>query len=57
MILLALRECQSLHSPSKALLCSLAPTDLFVGVVVLPLFTAYYLKIILEIPGITVPWL
>jgi len=57
MILLALRECQSLHSPSKALLCSLALTDLFVGVVVLPLFTAYYLKIILEIPGITVPWL
>ena len=50
MILLALRKCLSLHSASKALLCSLALTDLFVGVVVLPLFTAYYLMIILEIP-------
>ena len=50
MILLALRKCQSLHSPSKALLCSLALTDLFVGLVVLPLFTAYYLVIILEMP-------
>ena len=50
MILLALRKCQSLHSPSKALLCSLALTDLFVGLIVLPLFTAYYLTIILEIP-------
>ncbi len=50
MILFALRKCQSLHSPSKALLCSLALTDLFVGLVVLPLFTAYYLMIILEMP-------
>ena len=50
MILLALRKCQSLHSPSKALLCSLARTDFFVGLIVLPLFTAYYLMIILEIP-------
>ena len=41
LILLALRKCRSLHSPSKALLCSLALTDLFVDVVVLPLFTAY----------------
>ena len=51
MILLALRKCQSLHSPSKALLCSLALTDLLVGLVVLPLFTAYYLTIILEMPS------
>ena len=51
MILLALRKCQSLHSPSKALLCSLVLTDLFVGLVVLPLFTAYHLLIILEIPS------
>ena len=51
MILLALRKCQSLHPPSKALLCSLALTDLFVGLIVLPLFTAYYLMIILEIPS------
>ena len=50
MILLALRKCQSLHSPSKALLCSLALTDLFVGLIVLPLFTAYYLMVILQIP-------
>ncbi|XP_078357343.1 adenosine receptor A2b-like [Oculina patagonica] len=50
LILFALRRCQSLHPPSKALLCSLALTDLFVGLVVLPLFTAYYLMIILEIP-------
>ena len=48
-ILCALRKCQSLHSPSKALLCSLALTDLVVGLVVLPLFIAYYLTIILEI--------
>ena len=51
MILFALRKCQSLHPPSKALLCSLALTDLFVGLVVLPLFTAYYLMIILEMPS------
>ena len=50
LILFALRKCQSLHPPSKALLCSLALTDLFAGLVVLPLFTAYYLVIILEIP-------
>lgn len=50
-ILYALRKCQSLHSPSKALLCSLALTDLFVGLVVLPLITAYYLTIILGMPG------
>ena len=50
MILLALRKCQSLHPPSKALLCSLALTDLFIGLIVLPLFIAYHLMIILEIP-------
>ena len=50
LILLALRKCRSLNSSSKALLYSLALTDLFVGVVVLPLFTAYYMMIILEIP-------
>ena len=49
-ILVALRKCQSLHSPSKALLCCLALTDLFVGLVVLPLFAGYYMMIILEIP-------
>ncbi|XP_078357232.1 adenosine receptor A3-like [Oculina patagonica] len=50
MILFALRKCQSLHSPSKALLCSLALTDLFVGLVVLPLYITYNLMIILEMP-------
>ncbi|XP_078355037.1 histamine H2 receptor-like [Oculina patagonica] len=49
-ILFALRKCQSLHPPSKALLCSLALTDLFVGIVVDPLFIAYYLMVILELP-------
>ena len=50
-ILYALRKCQSLHSPSKALLCSLALTDFFVGLIVLPLLMAYYLTIILGMPG------
>lgn len=50
LILLALRKCQSLHSQSKVLLCSLALTELFVGVVVLPLFVVYYTMIILEKP-------
>ncbi len=50
MILFALRKCQSLHSPSKALLCSLALTDLIVGLVVLPLFITNNLMIILEMP-------
>ena len=50
MILSALRKCQSLHSPSKALLSCLALTDIIVGIAVVPLFTAYCLTIILEIP-------
>ena len=50
LILLALRKCQSLYSPSKVLLCSLALTELFVGVVVLPLFAVYYTMIISEKP-------
>ena len=48
LVLCAIRKCESLHSPSKALLFSLAMTDLFVGMVVLPLFIAYHLTIILE---------
>ena len=48
LVLCAIRKCESLHSPSKALLFSLALTDLFVGTVVLPLLIAYHLKIILE---------
>ena len=50
MILFAFHKCQSRHPPSKALLCSLVLTDLVVGLVVLPLFTAYHLMIILEMP-------
>ena len=51
LILLALSKCRYLHPPSKALLSSLALTDLFVGLIALPLFTSYYLMIILEIPS------
>ncbi|XP_067036203.1 adenosine receptor A3-like [Acropora muricata] len=48
LVLCAIRKCESLHPPSKALLFSLAMTDLFVGIAVLPLSIAYYLTIILE---------
>ncbi|KAJ7340339.1 hypothetical protein OS493_003079 [Desmophyllum pertusum] len=40
-ILYALCKASSLHSPSKALLCSLALSDLGVGAIVQPLFVAY----------------
>ena len=50
MILFALRKSHSLQSPSKALLFGLGLTDLVVGLVVLPLFTAYCLAIFLETP-------
>ena len=40
-ILYALYKASSLHSPSKALLCSLALSDLGVGAIVQPLFVAY----------------
>ena len=48
LVLCAIRKCESLHSPSKALLFSLAMTDLFVGIAVLPLFIASHLTMILE---------
>ena len=41
LILYALYKASSLHSPSKALLCSLALSDLGVGAIVQPLFIAY----------------
>ncbi|XP_078356080.1 ocellar opsin-like [Oculina patagonica] len=41
LILRALRTCQSLDSPTKALFCSLAFSDLAVGIVVYPLFATY----------------
>ena len=48
LVLCAIRNCESLHPPSKALLFSLAMTDLFVGIAALPLFIAHHLTIILE---------
>ena len=41
LILYALYKASSLHSPSKAMLCSLALSDLGVGAIVQPLFVAY----------------
>ncbi|KAL9957329.1 hypothetical protein ACROYT_G038955 [Oculina patagonica] len=41
LILLALRKCQTLQAPTKALFCSLAFSDLGVGIVVYPLFAGY----------------
>ena len=41
LILYALYKASSLHPPSKALLCSLALSDLGVGAIVQPLFVAY----------------
>ena len=41
LILYALYRASSLHSPSKAMLCSLALSDLGVGTIVQPLFVAY----------------
>ena len=41
LILHALRNYQALHTPTKALFCSLAISDLGVGLAVYPLFAAY----------------
>ncbi|XP_078356078.1 ocellar opsin-like [Oculina patagonica] len=41
LILHALRKCQTLHAPTKVLFCSLAFSDLGVGIVVFPIFAAY----------------
>lgn len=41
LILLAVRKCQTLHAPTKVLFCSLAFSDLGVGIVVYPLFATY----------------
>ena len=41
LILYALCKASSLHSPSKAMLCSLALSDMGVGAIVQPLFVAY----------------
>lgn len=41
LILYALRKCQTLHVSTKALFCSLALSDLGVGLIVYPLFATY----------------
>ncbi|XP_078344036.1 melanocyte-stimulating hormone receptor-like [Oculina patagonica] len=42
-VLAAILRTPSLHSPSTILLCSLAVSDLFVGLVLQPVYIAYYL--------------
>lgn len=41
LILRALRKCQNLHTPTKALLCGLAFSDLGIGIFVYPSFAGY----------------
>ena len=50
LILIALKKSQSIHSPSKALLSSLAFSDLGVGIIVAPLHFALTLGVIQEDP-------
>lgn len=50
LILIALRQSQSIHSPSKALLSSLALSDLTVGLIVAPLHFGLTLGIVQEDP-------
>lgn len=50
LILIALRQSQSIHSPSKALLSSLALSDLAVGLIVAPLHFGLTLGIVQEDP-------
>ncbi|XP_020630309.1 melanocyte-stimulating hormone receptor-like [Orbicella faveolata] len=59
LILAAILRTPSLRSPSTILLCSLAVSDIFVGLVVQPLNIAYRLteKGSLELPGKTVTFL
>ncbi|XP_020622637.1 melanocyte-stimulating hormone receptor-like [Orbicella faveolata] len=48
LILCAIRKCQTLHAPTKALLCNLAFSDLGVGIVVYPLFAAHWFAVVLN---------
>ena len=48
MILIALHKESSLHPPSKLLLCSLATTDLCVGLISEPLTVIYWMSVINE---------
>lgn len=50
--LVALRRSQSIHPPSKALFCSLALSDLCVGLVVVPLHFGLMLATIVEVPSL-----
>ena len=46
LILVALRRELSLHPPSKVLYCSLATTDLFVGLISEPLYAIYLISVV-----------
>ena len=46
LILYALRRVQTLHAPTKALLCNLAFSDLGVGIAVYPLFAAHWFAVV-----------
>ena len=46
LMLHCLRKSQSLHAPTKALFCSLALSDLGVGLFVFPLFSAYCFTVV-----------
>ena len=48
LILYAIRKCQTLHAPTKVLLCNLAVSDLGVGIVVYPLFAAHWFAVTLN---------
>ena len=48
LILFAIRKCQSLHAPTKALLCNLAFSDLGVGIIVYPLFATHWFAVVLD---------
>jgi len=48
LILHALRKCQTLHAPTKVLFCSLAFSDLGVGIIVYPLFATYCFAAVLD---------
>ena len=48
LILHALRKCQTIHAPTKVLFCSLAFSDLGVGIVVYPLFATYCLAAVFD---------
>ena len=50
--LVALRRSQSIHPHSKALFCSLALSDLCVGLVVVPLHFGLMLATIVEVPSL-----